>query len=161
MRAAPDMRAASRGSSHCVSGFEGSGVAARMTAPALEVSFEVSFFLITLPTPSAMSSAEASRAAFFAADASTGLFTGAGIAVFAGFAFGSVFVGFSVFAGFAGFVFAGAAALAAAAAASAAASRFLSAGVTASMMDTAANAAALPNSAITGSVASKDVAPAA
>ena len=42
----------------------------------------VSFFLITLPTPSAMSSAFTSRAAFFAADASTGLFTGAGIADF-------------------------------------------------------------------------------
>ena len=43
----------------------------------------------------------------------------------------------------------------------AAASRFLSAGVTASITDTAANAAALPNSAKTGSVASRDVAPAA
>ena len=78
--AAPDMRAASRGSSHCVSAFTGSGVAARMVTPAGEEG--VSFFLITLPAPSAMSSAFTSRAAFFAADASTGLFTGAGIADF-------------------------------------------------------------------------------
>ena len=160
--AAPDMRAASRGSSHCVSAFTGSGVAARMlfVTPAGEEG--VSFFLITLPTPSAMSSAFTSRAAFFAADASTGLFTGAGIAdFFTAFAPSFPSAGVSGFFFAAAFRGGGFAAAAAAAAASAAASRFLSAGVTASITDTAANAAALPNSAKTGSVASRDVAPAA
>ena len=154
--AAPDMRAASRGSSHCVSAFTGSGVAARMlfVTPAGEEG--VSFFLITLPTPSAMSSAFTSRAAFFAADASTGLFTGAGIAdFFTAFAPSFPSAGVSGFFFAAAFRGGGFAAFAAAAAASAAASRFLSAGVTASITDTAANAAALPNNAKTGSVASR------